>query len=571
MLPLRLRTVLLAVFTIILGSAPGLRAEDKDCLACHGQPGMTKQGPDGKDISLTVDAKKFGASIHGGNGCISCHADVDLASHPGNPVKPAACASCHEKPDATYNASHHAAAKRAGKTGAASCGDCHGKHDIVPMNDPKSPLLRGKIEDTCGTCHPQASQDYKASAHGAAMAKGVHEAPTCTDCHGEHAINGLKVSQGATASAGVCARCHGDARFNAKFGAESNRISSFLQSYHGMAAKLGDKTAANCSSCHGNHRILPSSNPESQVNPANLVKTCGKCHPGANDNFITGRIHTDYKTTVTLGDKINHWVRRIYIVLIILTIAAMGGHNFLDWLKKVRAFLRSHRRTVVRMNGLARIQHAALALSFIYLVLTGFALKYPDSWVGAVFGANEAWRRVGHRIAALVLVAGSVFHIIFVVFTRDGRRFFMDMLPEWKDLRDVIQNLRHLLNNDLPRPQFKRFGYAEKAEYWALIWGTAVMAVTGCLIMFKLFFTHWIPRWFVDVAITIHLYEAILATLSIIVWHFYFVIFDPEVYPVSLAWLDGRVTKEFYDHEHPLDEHPVIVEPKGAQDEEAKH
>ena len=567
MLALRPRAILLTLFTLLMGTSLDLRAEDKDCLGCHGQAGMTKQAPDGKEISLFVDAKKFGASIHGGNGCESCHADVDLASHPGNPVKPAACVTCHEKADASYNASHHAIAKRAGKAGAASCGDCHGKHDITPMTDPASPLLRSKVEDTCGTCHTQQMQDYKASTHGAAMAKGVHEAPTCTDCHGEHVITGLKPSQSTMAAANVCAKCHGDARFNAKFDNPANRISSFYQSYHGLAAKLGDKSAANCASCHGAHKILPSSDPESQVNQANLVKTCGKCHAGSNDKFITGKIHTDYEDTSTLGARINHWVRRIYIVLIVLTIVAMGGHNLLDWFKKIRRIYKDRGRTVLRMKLGQRIQHGCFALSFIILALTGFALKYPDSWVGAIFGANEAIRRLVHRIAAVVMMGASAYHILYVAFTREGRKVLADIFPKPQDALDALRNLLHLVRKDSPRPRFGRFTYAEKAEYWALVWGTAVMAVTGLLIWFKIFFSAWFPRWIVDIATTIHLYEAILATLAIIVWHFYFVIFDPEVYPVNLTFLDGRTTPEHYEHEHGLDEHPEVIDPKKGSEE----
>lgn len=560
----RLSPLLIAAFLVLAGCSTALfAAEDQDCMACHAVAAAKASG------APPVDAKEFAASIHGGNGCASCHADVDLGSHPGQPVKPPACASCHEKATASYQASHHAGAQRSGNAAAAKCGDCHGKHGIVPMNDPQSPLQRGKVEDTCGTCHAQEAQDYKASVHGAAMAKGMHEAPTCTDCHGEHVITGLKPQAGTTAAAGVCARCHGDARFNAKFGFADNRISSFLQSYHGMAARLGDKSAANCASCHGAHKVLAADNPESQIHPDHLAQTCGKCHPGANANFISGRIHTDYRETATLGDKINHWIRRIYLVLIVLTIAAMGGHNLLDWWKKVRAVYRSKNRTILRMKLGQRLQHGCFALSFIILALTGFALKYPDSWVGAIFGANEAIRRIVHRAAALVMMGASVWHIVYVLFSAEGRRVIFDMLPRLKDLRDLIQNLRHLFDRDQPRPKFARFGYAEKAEYWALVWGTAVMAVTGLLIWFKLFFTQWFPRWFVDVATTIHLYEAILATLAIFVWHFYFVIFDPEAYPINLAFLDGRTSPEHYAHEHGGDENPEVVPPKPGADEDS--
>jgi len=97
-----------------------------------------------------------------------------------------------------------------------------------------------------------------------------------------------------------------------------------------------------------------------------------------------------------------------------------------------------------------------------------------------------------------------------------------------------------------------RFNYGEKFEYWALVWGTFVMAATGLLVWFQVEFGAFMPRWIIDVALAIHFYEAILATLAIIVWHFYAVIFDPDVYPLNWAWLDGRMSVQHYEEEHPL-------------------
>jgi cytochrome b subunit of formate dehydrogenase len=100
------------------------------------------------------------------------------------------------------------------------------------------------------------------------------------------------------------------------------------------------------------------------------------------------------------------------------------------------------------------------------------------------------------------------------------------------------------------KPKIARFGYAEKLEYWAVIWGTIIMGVTGLAIWFKIDVTRFLPRWAVDVALTIHYYEAILACLAIVVWHFYHVIFDPDVYPANTACLNGRVSKAWLEEEH---------------------
>jgi cytochrome b subunit of formate dehydrogenase/nitrate/TMAO reductase-like tetraheme cytochrome c subunit len=549
-------------------AASAATTDDATCMACHGQkPAPGKKGAKEPKAPPFVDAAKFAGSVHGGNGCASCHADVDLNSHPGKPVAPVACASCHDKPVATYEASVHGNARKSGNTGAAQCADCHGMHDIVKVTAALAPVNRDNLGKTCGQCHPDQVQDFRESIHGQAMANGVREAPSCIDCHSDHQIESLKSASPMKVSEQVCSSCHGSARLNAKFGLPDNRVSTFFDSYHGMAAKMGSPTAANCASCHGYHKVLPSSDPKSSVNKANLVQTCQKCHANANEKFALGTVHADPKAAPTdLGGRIDRWVRSTYVLLIVVVIGGMAIHNLLILRRKLLAKLRDPNRTVVRMTLSARIQHGMLASSFIVLVLTGFALKFPDSGLSWLMGNSETIRRYGHRAAAMVMMAGAVAHLYHVIFTRDGRKFVMDMLPEIKDLTDVLAAFRHYLLPGAPRPQFKRFGYAEKAEYWALIWGTILMAATGLMLWFKMYTTLWVPRWVLDVATTVHYFEAILATLAIVVWHFYFVIFDPDVYPVNFAWLDGKMTPHHYHEEHPLDHETLGGAPAPAQE-----
>jgi cytochrome b subunit of formate dehydrogenase len=116
----------------------------------------------------------------------------------------------------------------------------------------------------------------------------------------------------------------------------------------------------------------------------------------------------------------------------------------------------------------------------------------------------------------------------------------------------LVKNLRYYLGRAAAKPQIGRFGYAEKAEYWAVVWGTIIMGVTGLMVWFKVEAFSFLPRWFIDVALAIHFYEAILATLAIVVWHFYQVIFDPDVYPLNWALVDGKVSEEHFRDEHPL-------------------
>src|SRR5208282_4915120 len=121
----------------------------------------------------------------------------------------------------------------------------------------------------------------------------------------------------------------------------------------GLAAQYGSTLAANCASCHGVHKILPSTDPRSSIYRTNLVATCGKCHPGATENFAQSKVHVDAAVangTDGLGTKINWWVRRIYLVLIFGTIGAMLAHNLLLFAKKVAARYRAAELTIPRMD-----------------------------------------------------------------------------------------------------------------------------------------------------------------------------------------------------------------------------
>jgi cytochrome b subunit of formate dehydrogenase len=153
-----------------------------------------------------------------------------------------------------------------------------------------------------------------------------------------------------------------------------------------------------------------------------------------------------------------------------------------------------------------------------------------------------------------VLLLGGAWHLAYLLWSPAGRRLVRDLFPVKKDLSDVWQMVRYLCGWDREKPAIGRFGYAEKMEYWAVVWGSIIMGVTGLMIWFQISVTQWAPRWIVDVALTIHYYEAMLACLAIVVWHFYQVIFDPDVYPLNTACLDGRVSEEWQAHEHGLEQ-----------------
>ncbi|MEO7970917.1 MAG: cytochrome b/b6 domain-containing protein [bacterium] len=513
------------------------------CLDCHTRNGdMTTILP-ADDPQSTINRAKIAET------CGRCHGDNSVMQGSG----------ISNQPFLSYRESVHAKAVARGNARAAVCTDCHNSHDIQPASDSKSSIAKFNIPSTCGKCHATEASEFLQSVHGAAIMRGVSRAPVCTDCHGIHNITMPFDQKTAAISPAVgtesCAKCHEGVTLTEEFGVASGRVSSYKDSYHGLASQLGSRVVANCASCHGVHNILPSSDPRSMINAGNLQQTCGQCHVGASANFTKGKIHLDsgYVSNVAthdMGARGTSIVRWIYVPLIILTIGGMALHNALVWRKKAAA-KRHQPRTIVRLTANQRAQHWLLLSSFMVLVLSGFALQYPDSWFA--LGATEWLRRIVHRVAAVVMLLAGAYHILYLTLSKEGRTWVKDMLPAVKDVKDLFGNFAYYLGLSKDKPKIARFGYAEKAEYWAVVWGTIIMGLTGLMIWFKISVFSFLARWWIDIALAVHFYEAVLATLAIIVWHFYHVIFDPDVYPLNFALIDGKVSEEAYKEEHELD------------------
>jgi len=522
--------------------------------------------------------------------CLSCHGSphqIVASTDPKSPVFhtniPATCGTCHAQKFVmervgqstqeffSYAESVHGRAVTAGSTKAAVCTDCHGVHEIRRASDSQSSIFKFNVPATCAHCHENVKTEFMQSIHGQAIAKGNSQAPVCTDCHGIHSIKSHLDPNSSVAAKNLarttCARCHEGVRLSQEFGVEGGRSSTYLASYHGLASELGSSVVANCASCHGVHNILPSSDPKSTINRANLVKTCGQCHPGVTEKFVVGKVHVDAPLSADIGSIAVRWIRRFYLGMIFAVIGGMILHNLIIWRRKALLRRDQYPRTVTRMTPSQRWQHLILLLSFMTLVVTGFALKYPDSWLAMIPGMGEKARGIVHRIAAVAMIGASLYHLVYLFVTRDGRRMVIDMLPKPKDATDALTTMRHHLGLGAPKPEFHRFTYAEKAEYWALVWGVIVMAITGTALWAKVAVGHLFPRWWLDVATAIHLYEAILASLAIVVWHFYQIFLDPDIYPMNWAWYDGKVSEHHYREEHGLDSETLLA----AADAESEH
>jgi cytochrome b subunit of formate dehydrogenase len=575
------------------------------CTDCHGDQheiqSAAKVAPE-RCAKCHEDAvKDYTAGVHAaarktGNTdaptCLSCHGGVHeivSASDAKSPVNhlniPKTCATCHDQklvmektghstqPYESYEQSVHGRAVASGSEKAAVCTDCHGVHEILSAANPKSSIFKFNVPTTCAKCHGPVEEQFVASIHGQAISRGNWQAPVCTDCHGIHTIQSPKDPTSTVSAQNLsrvtCAKCHEGVQLSQEFGMPAGRVSTYLASYHGLAAELGSPTVANCASCHGVHNILPSSDPKSTINPANLVQTCGQCHPGVTDKFVAAKVHIDAPLAADMGSKAVSWVRMIYVPMIIVVIGGMVLHNLIIWRYKAIAKRKEHPRAITRMSRNQRSQHVILFTSFIVLVITGFALKYPTSWFSGLLGLSEHVRGMIHRAAGVVLIAVSLYHLAYAVLTREGRRLLLDFVPRPKDATDVVGTMLHYLGLKRDKPEYARFTYAEKAEYWALVWGMFVMAGTGIMLWAKIFFGNLLPRWFLDIATAIHFYEAVLATLAIVVWHFYQVFFDPDAYPMNWAWWDGKMSVEHYREEHGLDAATLLDAANRAKAEHA--
>jgi hypothetical protein len=176
-------------------------------------------------------------------------------------------------------------------------------------------------------------------------------------------------------------------------------------------------------------------------------------------------------------------------------------------------------------------------------------------------------RGLVHRIAGVVLIAAGFYHLVYLLFTVEGRKDLRALLPKFRDAREAVETVSYNLGFRRELPLYKKFNYVEKIEYWALVWGTVVMGITGVLLWAHNYVLRYLSNSWLDVITAIHYYEAILATLAIVIWHFYAVIFDPEVYPLKWTLVSGRAPEhEVREEEEPAPQAAPKGEGGGVQD-----
>ena len=218
-------------------------------------------------------------------------------------------------------------------------------------------------------------------------------------------------------------------------------------------------------------------------------------------------------------------------------------------------------REFTRFSLNMRLQHILLFSSCIVLILTGLPIKFYDTaWGEFMFDLMGGIQNSAllHRIGAVGLIGVSLYHLFYLIFLSEGRFNFLGLIPSPKDLQDLLKMLKFFLGRSDEKPKFGRFSYVEKFDYWAVYWGCVIMIGSGALLWFENITLSFFPKYVLDIAKEAHSDEALLATLAIIIWHFYNVHFNPHKFPMNKAWLSGKLSEEEMVEEHPLEYEEIM-------------
>lgn len=334
---------------------PAPDASDSTCLGCHGKPGQTTTLPDGEVISISIDSELYAHTVHGNYGlaCTACHISIRDYPHPELTVEShkefsfeaiQSCQKCHEDQYSAVQDSIHMQAYNAGNDLAPACTDCHNPHTQTPLVDKDGKTLteaRVNIPVTCSKCHNEITEEYKMSVHGASLLlEGNSDTPTCIDCHSVHNVSAID-NAFRLRSPQLCSECHSNKELMDKYGLSSEVNSTYIADFHGTTVTIFEKTAPDqltntpvCIDCHGVHNMTRSDDPNNGLHvKENLLRTCQKCHPDANENFPASWM--SHYTASPEKAPLVYYVNLFYKILIPGVIGAMVLYIILDVIRRL--------------------------------------------------------------------------------------------------------------------------------------------------------------------------------------------------------------------------------------------
>ena len=539
-----------------------------DCSKCHAQIA--------EDYFVSNHGNAFFEKNPNAPYCTDCHGKHYVLSHLDERDRtyrtniPNLCGDCHARlskidtlktlfgtAHVDYSTSVHGEGLiQKGLLPSAVCTDCHTSHYILDSNKPQSTVNHKNLAATCATCHKGIFDQYVNSIHSPTISKTNEKLPNCEDCHSAHKIKHHDQDQFMTEVTHQCGSCH------------KQLAETYTETMHGKAYTLGFLDAAKCSDCHGAHDIQQVDNPNSHVGFNNIVKTCQKCHPDANRRF------TGYLSHATHHDRakypILHFTFWAMTSLLIGVFSFFGLHTLLWLPRSYRQLLKKREHKTIhkkyyiqRFNTTQRITHIFVILSFVLLALTGMMLKFANmpwaQYLAEFFGGVKTAGTI-HRFAAVITFGYFISHIISVIRikirTKTSWREMIfgknSMMFNKKDIQDFWGNIKWFLGFG-PRPDYGRWTYWEKFDYFAVFWGVFIIGFSGLMLWFPEFFTLIFPGWFINVATIIHSDEALLAVGFIFTIHFFNTHLRPESFPLDPVIFTGVVPVDEYKEDRPLE------------------
>lgn len=323
----------------------GDQPTDDFCLGCHQQEGMTAE-IGGQPIPITIDPQLFEESVHGTEAiaCVDCHKNITDFPHPQVTASSPrdfslelypTCQECHQEQYETTLDSVHQDELAAGNMNAAVCTDCHNPHTQTQITDESTgellPAARSAVPLTCAQCHSTIFDTYQTSVHGAALAEGDANVPTCTDCHGVHDIQSPATNSFRNSIPALCADCHTNEEMMAQYGLHTNVLDTYVADFHGTTVKMFEENfpdqptnKAVCTDCHGYHDILEVDHPEAGIAfKSNLLVKCQQCHPDATTETFTDSWLGHYEPSLQAFPLV-YFVNLFYTIFIPLVLGGMS-------------------------------------------------------------------------------------------------------------------------------------------------------------------------------------------------------------------------------------------------------
>ena len=514
-------------------------ADAPQCEDCHGTHGtLGKQNP--KSPTFPTHVPDLCADCHGEGGV----ATARYAGGTRNVV------------DEYKHGTHGVGLLSSGLVVTAMCSDCHTTHKVLPPDDPESSVYRDNIPETCARCHNGIYEQFTKSIHSTMVSDADEDKlPVCSDCHESHDISESSLAGFRLEIMDQCGGCHEDV------------TETYFETTHGKASELGYTAAAMCYDCHGAHNILPTDDPASTLSPQHIVSTCQQCHEGAHLQFAGYLTHATHHDPVKY--PILYYTFWFMTILLVGTFVVAGTHTLL-WMPRSFQMMRQYKKLRKEYKGhleyqrfkpLHRRLHIMVIISFLGLAITGMTLKFSYlGWAQAISNFLGGADSTGfiHRVCAVITFAYFFIHVFDVI--RDKirskvtwREFLFSgksMLPTRTDLKEFIGSLKWFVGLG-KRPEYGRWTYWEKFDYFAVFWGVAVIGSTGLMLWFPEFFTLFLPGWVINVASIVHSDEALLATGFIFTVHFFNTHFRPDKFPMDTVIFTGRMPVEELKHDRP--------------------